>query len=111
MALLARIYNGPDTRADELPLGCAVALVLSSISPGSRLHGSLQAGVRRGGPFAGLALVGALFTLKEPTTPGALFDVFWTVGPTALALLAGLVIGWFVLQPDGVISKLRRASC
>ncbi|MCO4264409.1 acyltransferase [Pseudarthrobacter sp. MDT3-26] len=105
-ASLARLYNGPDTRADELLLGCAAALVLTSINPGSRLHVSLQAGVRRGGPLAGLALVIALFTLKEPTAPGAWFDIFWTVGPTALAILAGLVIGWLVLLPDGLISKV-----
>lgn len=105
-ASLARIYNGPDTRADELLLGCALALVLSSISPGSRLHVSLQTGVRRGGPFAGLALLLAVFTLKEPNKPGAWFDIFWTVGPTALAILAGLVIGWLVLLPDGLISKV-----
>ncbi|WP_255482131.1 acyltransferase [Pseudarthrobacter sp. NBSH8] len=105
-ASLARLYNGPDTRADELLLGCAVALVLSSIRPGSRFHGSLQAGVRRGGPFAALALVAAVFALKEPTTPGAWFDVFWTAGPTTLAILAGLVIGWLVLQPDGLISRV-----
>ena len=105
-APLARLYNGPDTRADELLLGCAVALVLTSISPGSRLHVSLQAGVRRGGPLAGLALVIAVFTLKEPDKPGAWFDLFWTAGPAALAILAGLVIGWLVLQPDGLISKV-----
>ncbi len=103
---LARLYNGPDTRADELLLGCATALVLTSISPGSRLHASLQTGVRQGGPFAGLALVVAVCTLKEPTTPGAWFDIFWTVGPTALAILAGVVIGWLVLLPDGLISKV-----
>ena len=105
-APLARLYNGPDTRADELLLGCAVALVLTSISPGSRLHVSLQAGVRRGGPLAGLALVIAVFTLKEPDKPGAWFDLFWTAGPAALAVLAALVIGWLVLQPDGLISKV-----
>jgi len=105
-APLARLYNGPDTRADELLLGCAVALVLTSISPGSRLHVSLQAGVRRGGPLAGLALVIAVFTLKEPDKSGAWFDLFWTAGPAALALLAALVIGWLVLQPDGLISKV-----
>ncbi|WP_248759133.1 acyltransferase [Pseudarthrobacter sp. SSS035] len=105
-ASLARIYNGPDTRADELLLGCAVALVLSCISPGSRLHGSLQAGVRRFGPLAGLALVLAVFMLKEPTEPSAWFDIFWTAGPTALAILAGLAIGWLVLLPEGLVSKI-----
>lgn len=44
-ASLAGVYNGPDTRADELLRGRAVALVFTSISPGSRLHISLQSGV------------------------------------------------------------------
>ncbi|WP_255482132.1 acyltransferase [Pseudarthrobacter sp. NBSH8] len=105
-APLARIYNGPDTRADELLLGCALALVLTSISPGSRLHISLQTGVRRFGPLAGLALLVAVFALKEPSEPGAWFHVIWTAGPTALAMLAALVIGWLVLQPDSLISKI-----
>ncbi|MET3143810.1 UNVERIFIED_ORG: peptidoglycan/LPS O-acetylase OafA/YrhL [Arthrobacter sp. UYEF2] len=105
-ASLARIYNGPDTRADELLLGCAVALVLSPIRPGSRLHVSLQAGVRRGGPLAALALVAAVFALKEPDKPGTWFDVFWTFGPAVLALLAGLVIGSLVLRPAGLASRV-----
>ncbi|BAS10580.1 O-acetyltransferase OatA [Arthrobacter sp. Hiyo4] len=83
-----------------------MALVLSAISPGSRLHVSLQTGVRRSGPFAGFALVLAVFLLKEPTEPGAWFDIFWSVGPTALAILAGLAIGWLVLQPEGLVSKI-----
>jgi peptidoglycan/LPS O-acetylase OafA/YrhL len=105
-ASLARIYNGPDTRADELLLGCTLALVLTSISPGSRVHTSLLTGVRRGGPVAGLALVVAMFTFKEPDKPGLWFDIFWTAGPTALALLAGLVIGWLVLQPAGLAARI-----
>ncbi|WP_181037325.1 hypothetical protein [Arthrobacter sp. 4R501] len=44
--------------------------------------------------------------LKDPTTPGAWFDIFWPVGPTALAILAGLAIGWLVLLLDDVISKV-----
>jgi peptidoglycan/LPS O-acetylase OafA/YrhL len=49
--------------------------------------------------------VAAVFTFKEPDTPGPWFDVFWTAGPTALALLAGLVIGSLVLRPAGLASR------
>ncbi|MCO4276551.1 acyltransferase [Pseudarthrobacter sp. HLT3-5] len=105
-ASLARIYNGPDTRADQLLLGCTLALVFASVRPGSRFHASLQAGARWGGPAAGLALVVAVFTFKEPDKPGPWFDVFWTAGPTALALLAGLVIGSLVLRPAGLASRV-----
>jgi peptidoglycan/LPS O-acetylase OafA/YrhL len=48
----------------------------------------------------------AVCTLQQPNKPGAWFDTFWTVDPTALAIPAGLVIGWLVLLPDGLISKV-----
>jgi peptidoglycan/LPS O-acetylase OafA/YrhL len=105
-APLARLYNGPDTRADQLLLGCVMALMFASISHGSRVHSSLQSGARWVGPLAGLALVVALFALKEPDAPGTWFDVFWTFGPTALALLAGVVIGSLVLRPAGLASRI-----
>jgi peptidoglycan/LPS O-acetylase OafA/YrhL len=105
-APLARLYNGPDTRADQLLLGCTLALVFASVSPGSRTHASLQAGARWAGPLAGLALAAAVFVLNEPNTPGVWFDVFWSGGPTALAVLAGLVIGSLVLRPAGLASRI-----
>jgi peptidoglycan/LPS O-acetylase OafA/YrhL len=105
-APLARLYNGPDTRADQLLLGCVMALLFASVSPGSRVHASLQAVARWAGPIAGLALVVALFALKEPDMPGTWFDAFWTFGPTVLALLAGVVIGSLVLRPAGFASRI-----
>jgi peptidoglycan/LPS O-acetylase OafA/YrhL len=105
-APLARLYNGPDTRADQLLLGCTLALLFASVSPGSRVHASLQAGARWAGPLAGVALAAAVFALKEPIEPGPWFDVFWTAGPTTLAVLAGLVIGSLVLRPAGPASRI-----
>lgn len=105
-APLARLYNGPDTRADQLLLGCTMALVFASVAPGSRVHASLQAGARWAGPLAGLALVAAVFGLHEPATPGTWFSVFWTFGPTVLALLAEVVIGSLVLRPAGPASRI-----
>jgi peptidoglycan/LPS O-acetylase OafA/YrhL len=55
---------------------------------------------------AGLALVAALFLLKEPDAPGPWFNAFWTAGPTVLAVLAAVLIGSLVLQPAGVLSRL-----
>ncbi|WP_426226171.1 acyltransferase family protein [Pseudarthrobacter sp. DSP2-3-2b1] len=105
-APLSRLYNGPDTRADQLLLGCTLALVFASVTPGSRVHASLQAGARWAGPLAGLALVVAVFALREPGTPGTWFSIFWTFGPTLLALLAGVVIGSLVLRPAGPASRI-----
>ncbi|MDQ0663265.1 peptidoglycan/LPS O-acetylase OafA/YrhL [Arthrobacter ulcerisalmonis] len=103
---LDRIYNGPDTRADELLVGCALALLFTAVRHGSRLHLALASAARWGAPLSGLALVAALFLLKEPDTPGAWFNTFWTAGPTALALLAAVLIGSLVLQPAGFLSRI-----
>jgi len=103
---LDRIYNGPDTRADELLIGCVLALLFTAVRQGSRLHSFMVAGARWAGPLAGVALVAALFVLKEPDTPGTWFNTFWTVGPTALALLAATLIGSLVLHPAGFLSRI-----
>lgn len=105
-APLARLYNGPDTRADQLLLGCVMALLFASISHGSRVHNSLQSGARWAGPIAGLALVAALFALEEPNKPGRWFDAFWSFGPAVLALLAAVVIGSLVLRPAGLGTRI-----
>lgn len=103
---LDRIYNGPDTRADELLVGCALALLFTAVRQGSRLHTVLVSAARWAAAPAALALVAALFLLKEPDTPGPWFNAFWTAGPTALALLAAILIGSLVLQPAGSLSRL-----
>ena len=103
---LDRIYNGPDTRADELLIGCALALLFTSVRQGSRLHNALLSVSRWAAPLACTALLAALFLLKEPDAPGTWFNVFWTVGPTALALLSAVLVGSLVLQPAGFLSRI-----
>lgn len=109
-APLNRIYNGPDTRADQLLIGCALALLFTCVRPGSRFHASLQAVARRTGPPAALALLAAVFLLKEPDTPGPWFTAFWSAGPMVLALLAALAIGWLVLLPGGFTARILSHS-
>ena len=103
---LARIYNGPDTRADELLIGCALALLFTSVRDGSRLHGALVSGARWGAPLAAVTLAATLFLLKEPDTPGAWFTAFWAAGPAVLALLSAMLIGALVLQPAGFAARI-----
>lgn len=105
-APLNRLYNGPDTRADELLIGCTLALVFTAVTPGSRFHAALRTAARRAGPAAGLILLAAVFLLKEPDTPGPWFSVFWTVGPAVLSLLAAALIGSLVLQPAGFAARV-----
>lgn len=105
-APLNRLYNGPDTRADELLIGCTLALVFTAVTPGSRFHAALRTAARRAGPAAGLILLAAVFLLKEPDTPGPWFSAFWTVGPAVLSLLAAALIGSLVLQPAGFAARV-----
>jgi peptidoglycan/LPS O-acetylase OafA/YrhL len=105
-ASLARIYNGPDTQSDQPPLAAPLYSCSRWSGQGFRVHAFLQAGTRWCGPAAGLALVVAVFMLKEPDQPGSWFDFFWTAGPTALGLLAGPVIGSLVLRPAGLASRV-----
>ncbi|WP_349034920.1 acyltransferase [Pseudarthrobacter sp. SORGH_AS 212] len=105
-APLNRLYNGPDTRADELLIGCALALLFTAVRNGSRVHAALVSAARWGAPAAGTVLVAALFLLKEPDTPGTWFTVFWTAGPTTLSLLAAVLIGSLVLQPAGFLGRV-----
>jgi peptidoglycan/LPS O-acetylase OafA/YrhL len=105
-APLNRLYNGPDTRADELLIGCALALAFTTVTPGSRPHESLRNAARWAGPLAGTALLAAVFLLKEPDTPGLWFSAFWTVGPTVLSLLSAVLIGSLLLQPAGFAGRV-----
>jgi peptidoglycan/LPS O-acetylase OafA/YrhL len=105
-APLGRLYNGPDTRADELLIGCALALLFTCVRPGSALHGSLQSAARWGAPLAAVILVATVFLLQEPHTPGTWFAAFWTAGPAGLSLLAAVLIGSLVLQPAGFMARI-----
>ena len=105
-APLNRLYNGPDTRADELLIGCALALLFTALRDGSRLHRVLQWIAGWGAPLAAATLVAAVFLFKEPEASNAWFNTFWTVGPTVLALLAALLIGSLVLQPAGFMGRI-----
>ncbi|MET1089262.1 MAG: acyltransferase [Arthrobacter sp.] len=105
-APLSRLYNGPDTRADELLIGCTLALVFTLVQRGSRFHARLVGAARWAGPPAALVLLAAVFLLQEPSTPGLWFSAFWTAGPTVLALLAALAIGWLVLSPATFTARI-----
>lgn len=103
---LDRIYNGPDTRADELLIGCALALLFTSVRPGSRLHGALVSVARWTAPLAAITLAAAVVLLKEPDAPGPWFTAFWTGGPAVLALLSAVLVGALVLQPAGFMARI-----
>jgi peptidoglycan/LPS O-acetylase OafA/YrhL len=105
-APLNRLYNGPDTRADELLIGCALALLFTAVRTGSRVHAALLSAACWAGPAAGAALLAALFLLHEPDTPGPWFTAFWSFGPTVVSLLAAALIGSLVLQPAAFLGRI-----
>lgn len=105
-APLNRLYNGPDTRADELLIGCALALLFTALREGSRLHRALQWIAGWGAPLAATTLAAAMFLFKEPEASNSWFNTFWTAGPTILSLLAALLIGSLVLQPAGFMARI-----
>lgn len=53
----------------------------------------------------------ALFAVQEPTTAGTWLNVFWTFGPTVLALFTVVVIGSMVLRPAGFGSRILSYLC
>jgi peptidoglycan/LPS O-acetylase OafA/YrhL len=90
-----RIYNGFDTRADQLLLGCLLALLLH------RASATVVAGVTRwsrrlAGPAAALLVAFALLVPVTGSTPSTPFVYTWgflVVGLLTATLLVGLVTG------------------
>jgi peptidoglycan/LPS O-acetylase OafA/YrhL len=90
-----RIYNGFDTRADQLLLGCLLALLLHRAGPGA-VAGLARWARRLAGPAAALLVAFALFvpvTSGTPATPLIYTWGFLGVGLLTATLLAGLVTG------------------
>jgi peptidoglycan/LPS O-acetylase OafA/YrhL len=104
-AALGRVYNGPDTRADELLIGCALALMFSCIRAGSAMGERLRAAAQWTAPASAACLAAAVFLLKEPEAESPWFTLFWSAGPTVLSLLSAALIGSLVLQPAGFLSR------
>lgn len=103
---LNRLYNGPDTRADQLLVGCALALVFTQITPGSR---DAAAVTRISGwaiwPCAAI-LVTAAFTLAYPQEAGPWFDLYWGAGPFVMALIATMLVAGLSTNQRHPLAKL-----
>ncbi|GAB3405688.1 acyltransferase family protein [Flindersiella endophytica] len=90
-----RIYNGFDTRADQLLLGCLLALLLHRASP-AVAAGLTRWGCRLSAPAAAALLAFAVFvpvTGRTPSTPFVYTWGFLVAGLLTTTLLAGLVTG------------------
>ncbi|WP_155058299.1 acyltransferase family protein [Streptomyces blattellae] len=100
-----RIYNGPDTRADQLLVGALLALVLARL----RADDPRLAVLRRwAGRLCGPALaLLALIAWQVPITePGRWSPVWYTVGMLAAAVLSAVVVAALDQCPRAWPSRL-----
>ncbi|MFE7897793.1 acyltransferase family protein [Streptomyces sp. NPDC057424] len=100
-----RIYNGPDTRADQLLVGALLALVLARL----RADDPRLALLRR---WAGrlcwpaLALLGLIAWQVPISEPSGWNPVWYTVGFLAAAVLSTVVVAAMDLCPQALPSRL-----
>lgn len=101
-----RIYNGTDTRADELLAGALVAVVLARLRQDDPRLGLLRVWAGRLA-LPALAVL-ALVAWKVPVTGSAgLWTVLWyTGGILAVAALSATLVAGLELRPDGLLSRL-----
>ena len=100
------VYYSPDTRTDQLLMGCGLALLLRYFGD-APLPGWLIVGVRRTfWPAAAVLGVAAATWTTLPKRGGLSAATYLTVGMTVTGVLSVLVIAGFVLTPADPLSRL-----
>lgn len=99
-----RIYNLPDTRADQLLIGCGLAMLYSSSTPrieklGRVLYFAIWPAILCLACFA-------LFVDQEAFLSGVVGTINWTVGLLLLAIVAGILIAGLAWNPNHHLSRL-----
>jgi peptidoglycan/LPS O-acetylase OafA/YrhL len=100
-----RIYNGTDTRADQLLAGALVAVVLARLrADDPRLELLRRWAGRLAWPALGLLLLTAW---QVPVTgdAGALTPTWYTVGFLAVAMVSATLVAGLELRPDAWLSR------
>ncbi|MFF1300467.1 MULTISPECIES: acyltransferase family protein [unclassified Streptomyces] len=101
-----RIYNGTDTRADQLLAGALLAAVLARLRPDDPRLERLRGWA---GPLAWSALgVLALVAWRVPVTGdhGWVTAAWYTVGFLGVAVVAAVLVAGLELRPYGTLSRL-----
>lgn len=98
------IYYLPITRADQLLIGCAMALLLSAQSP-SRAGRALQVFSGRAAWPAFAALILTALLLPAENMPTWLAPVYFTVGMSVVALLAAIVVFAVITNEQGSLAR------
>ncbi|MFF1382754.1 acyltransferase family protein [Arthrobacter sp. NPDC058288] len=101
-----RIYNGPDTRADQLLIGCALAMLFTALEPGSL---SAKKVAKYSGmmvwPGAFALLTTALFVAYPWGDSG--FEVFYrTTGAFVLAVLSAALFAGLAANPTHLLARI-----
>jgi peptidoglycan/LPS O-acetylase OafA/YrhL len=107
VASLNRIYNGPDARADQLMIGCLLAIVMYR-----RPELRASAGVRRALHL--LVPVAAAFLVVIVSLVPIVHDLryahfYFTAGMTVVALAAATVVAGLVILEHHPLTRLLRA--
>ncbi|MFI6020841.1 acyltransferase family protein [Streptomyces sp. NPDC051287] len=108
-AAVHRIYNGPDTRADQLLVGALLALVLARL----RADDPRRERLRRwaGRLWAPAAALLALIAWRIPITEtGGWSPLWYTAGFLAAAVLSACVVAALQLCPRSPLSRLLSLS-
>jgi peptidoglycan/LPS O-acetylase OafA/YrhL len=101
-----RLYNGTDTRADQLLAGALVAVVLARLRAGDPRLDTLR---DRAGKLAWPALALLLLTAWQvPVTAdlGVWTALWYTVGFLAVAAVSATLVAGLELRPDTRLSRL-----
>jgi peptidoglycan/LPS O-acetylase OafA/YrhL len=102
-----RIYNGPDTRADQLMLGCLLAIVLHR-RPGMLTSQALRRVLSVLAPLAAAFLV-AVVALVPIDGPARYAHFYLTIGMTLVAVAAAILIASTVVLERGLLTRLLGA--
>jgi len=104
-----RIYNGPDTRADQLLVGALLAVVLARLRADDPRLALLRSWAQRL-CWPALALLG-LIAWQVPITEASRWNPVWcTVGFLAAAVLSAVVVAALELCPRSWPSRLLSVS-
>ncbi|WP_320773167.1 acyltransferase [Streptomyces sp. CRN 30] len=101
-----RIYNGTDTRADQLLAGALVAVLLARLrADDPRLASLRTAAARLAWPALALLLLAA-WRMPVTQDAGAWTAAWYTAGFLAVAAVSATLVTELELRPDGRLSRL-----
>ena len=99
------VYYSPDTRADQLLLGCALALALHALGDRS-IPEAVSRAARRFGWLSAVLLAAAVASwTTQPQRIGLSLDTYLTIGMTLTGCLTVLLIASFTLAPTTLLSR------